>query len=121
MDGTVILTPSVAKQPVVVVQAWTRCNNIVVTWIPNYVSPNITVSMTYRNSALDVWNNLREMFSQGNGPQVFQLQKDLSGISQAETFVSDYCSGVNIGPYGNKINIGPILSIGPKGGSEPNI
>lgn len=44
------------------------------------ISPKIIISMTYRNSALDVWNNLRERFSQGNGPRVFQLQKDLSGI-----------------------------------------
>lgn len=48
--------------------------------ILNCVSPKIAISMTYRNSALDVWNNLQERFSQGNGPRVFQLQKDLAGI-----------------------------------------
>ena len=57
IDGTTILTPSMAKEPLVA-QAWTCCNNIVVTWILNYVSPRIATSVTYRNTALNVWNNL---------------------------------------------------------------
>ena len=31
------------------------------------------------------------------------------------------CSRVNIGPYYNGINIGPILSIGPNGGNKARI
>ena len=46
--------------------------------------------MTYRNTTLEVWNNLRERFSQGNGPRVFQLQKDLASISQDDVSVSNY-------------------------------
>ena len=57
IDGTTILTPSMAKE-LLVAQAWTCCNNIVVTWILNCVSRRIAISVTYRNTTLDVWNNL---------------------------------------------------------------
>lgn len=76
IDGTTILTPSMSKEPLVA-QAWTRCNNIVVTWILNCVSPRIATSVTYCNTALDVWNNLWERFSQGNGPRFFNCKKIL--------------------------------------------
>ena len=57
IDGTSILTPSIAKEPLIA-QVWTRYNNTVVTWILNFVSPRIATSVTYCNTALDVWNNL---------------------------------------------------------------
>lgn len=57
IDGTTVFTPSMANEPLFA-QAWTRCNNIVVTWILNCVSPRIATRVTYRNTAPDVWNNL---------------------------------------------------------------
>jgi len=71
IDGTSILTPSMVKEPLIA-QAWTRCNNIVVAWILNYVSPRIATSVTY------------------------QLQKDLASISQDDTFISDYFTQLTI-------------------------
>ena len=95
IDGTSILTPSMAKEPLVA-QAWTHCNNIVVNWILNFVSLRIATSVTYHNTALDVWNNLQKRFSQGNGPRVFQLQKDLASISHVDTTTSDYFTQLTI-------------------------
>ena len=71
IDGTSILTPSMAKEPLIA-QAWTRCNNIVVTWILNCVSPRIATIVTY------------------------QLQKDLASISQGDTSVGDYFTQLTI-------------------------
>ena len=36
------------------------------------------------------------MFSQGNGPRIYQLQKDLASFSQDELFVSDYFTSLSI-------------------------
>ena len=36
-------------------------------------------------------------------------------------FWFDYCSGVNIGPYYNRINVGLILRVGPYKGNESSI
>ena len=50
--GTLILTPSMAKEPLVA-QAWTCCNNIVVTWILNFVSPRTaTIRLNLFNHVL---------------------------------------------------------------------
>ena len=80
IDGTLSLTPAMAKVPILV-QAWTKCNNMVVSWILNCVSLKILTSVVYKNTDLEVWNNLKNRFSQKNGPRLFQLQKELATIS----------------------------------------
>jgi len=38
----------------------------------------------------EMWQDLKDRFSQGNGPQIFQLQKILANLSQENSSVSDY-------------------------------
>ena len=83
IDGTPTMTPTMAKSPLLV-QAWTRCNNMVVSWILNSVPPKILASVVYRDTTLEVWEDGKERFSQGNGIRIFQLQKYLAGINQGE-------------------------------------
>ncbi|XP_075670228.1 uncharacterized protein LOC142639996 [Castanea sativa] len=52
--------------------------------------------MVYRKTAKEVWKKLPTMFSQGNGPRIYQLQKDLASFSQGELFVSDYFTSLSI-------------------------
>ena len=78
------------------VQSWARCNDIVVSWIINCVSPKIATSMVYRKTAKEVWKKLQDRFSQGNGPRVYQLPKNLAGISQGELSMSDYFTNLSI-------------------------
>ena len=72
IDGSHSLTPSMAKNPLLV-QAWSKCNNMVVSWILNCVPPKILASVVYKNTALEVWTDLKKRFSQKNGPKLFQL------------------------------------------------
>ena len=64
--------------------------------IINCVSPKIATSTVYRRTAKEVWKKLQNMFSQGNGPRVYQVQKDLASISQGELTVSDYFTNLSI-------------------------
>ena len=95
IDGSVSLTSAMEKVPILV-QSWARCNDIVVSWIINCVSPRIATSMVYRKTAKEVWNNLQNMFSQGNGPSVYQLQKDLASFSQGELSMTEYFTNLSI-------------------------
>ena len=95
IDGSVSLTSAMEKVPILV-QSWARCNDIVVSWIINCVSPRIATSMVYRKTAKEVWNKLQSMFSQGNGPRVYQLQKDLASFSQGELSVTEYFTNLSI-------------------------
>jgi len=54
-------------------QAWSKCNSMISSWILNLVSPHITVSVIYKDIAFEVWNALKNRFSQANGPSISQL------------------------------------------------
>ena len=70
VNGSITLSSPLIKTPTVV-DAWIRCDNMVGSWLMKAVSPQIRVSITYRDTALEIWNDLRDTHSQGNGPRVF--------------------------------------------------
>jgi hypothetical protein len=70
--------------------AWVRCNNMVLSWILNSVSKEIANSVIFLNTAADMWEDLKERFSQSNGLRVFQLQKAISTLTQGNHSVSSY-------------------------------
>jgi hypothetical protein len=59
-------------------------------WIINSVSKEITASVISVDSAEVMWNDLRDRFSQQNGPKIYQIQKAISAISQEDQSVSSY-------------------------------
>jgi hypothetical protein len=71
-------------------RAWVRCNTMVLSWILNSVSKEIASSVIYIENAADVWIDLKERFSQKNGPRIYQLQKSLSSLSQEDLSVGAY-------------------------------
>ena len=44
----------------------------------------------------EVRKKLQNMFSQGNGPGIYQLQKDLASFSQGELSVTEYFTNLSI-------------------------
>ncbi|XP_035547456.1 uncharacterized protein LOC118348955 [Juglans regia] len=71
-------------------ELWERCNNMVSSWLINSVSKEIGCSIICAKSARDMWLDLKNRFTQGNGPRIYQLQKDLSVLMQADLSVRDY-------------------------------
>ena len=70
VDGSV--TASMAVTPLEKI-AWLKNNSMISSWILNSVSPHITTSVVYRTTVMEVWNSLRNCFSQANGPRISQL------------------------------------------------
>ncbi|XP_075636433.1 uncharacterized protein LOC142608594 [Castanea sativa] len=64
VDGTITLSSPLLKTPATV-DAWIRCDNMVGSWLMKAVSPQIRVSITYRDTTLEIWNDLRDTHSQG--------------------------------------------------------
>lgn len=62
--------------------AWSRGNSIVIAWILNSVSKEISASIIFSESAADIWNDLRDRFQQCNGHRVFQLRRDLASHTE---------------------------------------
>lgn len=50
---------------------WQRCNDMVITWSINSISPEITSSIVYIPYAFEIWNELHTRFKESNGPRLF--------------------------------------------------
>ena len=59
------------------------------TWLTNLVSPKIRASIVYKDTALEIWTKLRGIFSQKNGPRIFNLQKQIAKLHQGEVSITD--------------------------------
>ncbi|KAI9194995.1 hypothetical protein LWI28_010706 [Acer negundo] len=70
--------------------SWTRNNNVVISWILNSVSKEISASIIYAESAHEIWVDLRDRFQQKNGPRIFQLRRELMNLTQDQSSVSIY-------------------------------
>ena len=71
-------------------QAWSKCNSMISYWILNSVSPHLTASVIYSDTAFKVWNTLKKQFSQANGPRISQLQKQMSTMMQGVATVTGF-------------------------------
>ena len=45
---------------------------------------------------MEIWNDLKDTHSQGNGPRVFQLQKDISLIYQGDFSITTYFTQLKV-------------------------
>ena len=76
IDGTI---PR-ATQTDLLFNSWNRCNNMVTSWIINFVSKDITDSLMYIATSTEIWIDLRNRFRHNNAPRVFQLKKHFTAL-----------------------------------------
>ncbi|XP_057473002.1 uncharacterized protein LOC130761511 [Actinidia eriantha] len=70
--------------------SWIRNNNVVISWILNSVSKEISASIIFSASAYEIWIDLKDRFQQSNGPRIFQLRRELMNHVQDQSPVSVY-------------------------------
>ncbi|XP_056864953.1 uncharacterized protein LOC130511650 [Raphanus sativus] len=70
--------------------AWSRCNDIVATWLMNSVSKKIGQSLLFISSAEGIWNNLISRFKQDDAPRVYDIEQRLSKLEQGSMDISAY-------------------------------
>ncbi|XP_020421511.1 uncharacterized protein LOC109949766 [Prunus persica] len=69
---------------------WQRCNDMNQSWILNSLDQDIADSVIYFNTAHDIWEDLKEHFSQNNVPLIFQIQSDIASLTQDQMSVVAY-------------------------------
>ncbi|KAF5458182.1 hypothetical protein F2P56_022236, partial [Juglans regia] len=69
---------------------WERCNDMVVSWLQNSISPSIKSSVAFVDDAREIWLDLEDRFSHQNGPRIYQLKKTLASLLQESDTVSVY-------------------------------
>lgn len=55
-------------------QPWSRCNDMVTSWLLNSLSREIADSVIYSRSARELWISLEHRFGQSNGAKLFHLR-----------------------------------------------
>ncbi|XP_074342182.1 uncharacterized protein LOC141679630 [Apium graveolens] len=71
-------------------EMWTICDNMVISWLTNNLSPAICKSVIYMNTSKDIWSNLEQRFSLTNGSRKYRLSKNLYEIKQNNLSITDY-------------------------------
>ena len=69
---------------------WSRCNDMVHSWIVNTLNLEIADNVIYYSIAHEVWEDLRERFSQSNASRIFEIQRDIAFLQQEQLFVYAY-------------------------------
>ncbi|XP_019227913.1 PREDICTED: uncharacterized protein LOC109209160 [Nicotiana attenuata] len=69
---------------------WQRCNDLVVSWLINSLSKDISCSVEYSELAKDIWSELEERYGQADAARVFELKKELAHISQGSLDIASY-------------------------------
>jgi len=69
---------------------WERCNSMVISWLLHSVDKDIASSIIYTPTAEQIWQDLAQRFSFGQGTKIYQLQKEMSTLSQGNLSVSAY-------------------------------
>ncbi|XP_019238637.1 PREDICTED: uncharacterized protein LOC109218721 [Nicotiana attenuata] len=71
-------------------QPWTRCNNMVTSWLLNSLSKDIGDSVIYSKSTKELWTSLEHRFGRSNGAKLYHLRKELSCLVQGTSDIAGY-------------------------------
>ena len=80
---------------------------MVLSWLLNSLSKEISTSVIYLETTFEVWQDLKERFSQSNGPRVYQLQKAIASLNQEQSSVSAFYTKLK-GLWDKLMNFRPI-------------
>ena len=69
---------------------WLSYNTMVISWMINFMHIDVFSSIMYCQNAREMWLELQKLFSQGSGPKIYNLQKEISNISQNQMTVTEY-------------------------------
>lgn len=69
---------------------WERCNDMVISWLLNSISPSIKASLMFVDNARELWDELHSRLSQHNATRIFQLRKELASLKQGADTVMIY-------------------------------
>ncbi|XP_019246478.1 PREDICTED: uncharacterized protein LOC109226133 [Nicotiana attenuata] len=71
---------------------WDRCNNMVISWLTNSLSPDIAESVQYSETAESIWKQLNNRYGTVSGTKVFEIKRELSSTYQGSLDVASYIS-----------------------------
>lgn len=74
---------------------WMRCNNLLLSWILDFISKEIASNVLYINLAKEAWDKLKAQFAQPDNVKIYHLQHQLGLIVQGTQSMSEYFTQLN--------------------------
>ncbi|KAL0383129.1 UNVERIFIED_CONTAM: Retrovirus-related Pol polyprotein from transposon TNT 1-94 [Sesamum calycinum] len=75
-------------------EQWRRVDLMVISWIWNSISKDIVEAFMYASSSRELWLELQRRYGRSNGPMLYQIQRELSTVSQGDLSVTAYLTKV---------------------------
>ncbi|KAL0401838.1 UNVERIFIED_CONTAM: Retrovirus-related Pol polyprotein from transposon RE1 [Sesamum latifolium] len=63
-------------------EQWQRADPMVTSWLWNSISKEIVEAFMYASSSRELWLEIQSRYERSNGPMVYQIQREISSISQ---------------------------------------
>lgn len=63
-------------------EQWLKVDCMVRSWILNSIDREIVEAFLYVNTAKELWEELKERFGECNGPLLYQIQREISTVTQ---------------------------------------
>ncbi|XP_073051665.1 uncharacterized protein [Primulina eburnea] len=86
IDGSVKEPPDDSTEQ----EDWWTVNSMLVSWILNTIEPALRSTITYMEIAKELWDDIKERLSVGNGPRVQQLKSELAECKQQGATIMNY-------------------------------
>ena len=78
VDGSIKKPDDAAPE----IDDWWTVNSMIVSWIFNTIEPKLRSTITYRENAQELWDDIKQRFSISNGPRIQQLKSELANCKQ---------------------------------------
>jgi hypothetical protein len=78
VDGSIEKPDEAAPE----IDDWWTVNSMIVSWIFNTIEPKLRSTITYRENAQELWDDIKQRFSISNGPRIQQLKSELANCKQ---------------------------------------
>lgn len=72
------------------VHSWNRCNMLVHSSIINFILDSIAQSVVFKENVVNVWNDLKERFFQGDLIRISELQQEIYNLKQESNSVIEF-------------------------------
>lgn len=69
---------------------WEQCNCLVRSWILNSVNAPIAHTLVFLENAIDVWKDLKEIFSKVDRIHFYNFRVEINNLKQRSKSIIDY-------------------------------
>ncbi|KAL2240118.1 UNVERIFIED_CONTAM: Retrovirus-related Pol polyprotein from transposon RE2 [Sesamum indicum] len=75
-------------------EQWRRVDLMVTSWLWNSMSKDIVESFMYCSTSRELWLAVQARYGRSNGPLIYQLQRELSSVTQQDLSLTAYLTKV---------------------------